>query len=600
MVKKYAELYLDARRALLPTEGQFASNVARELICAASGKTAEQLISDRDLYASEEICELAQSFVRRRVAGEPMPYILGEWDFYGMTLTVTPDVLIPRDDTMAVTELAIKKALFLEQNPRILDLCTGSGCIGLAIARRVKDARVTLGDVSPAALRVARQNVGSQRLSGRVKCLTIDVRQPTAPFLGTFDLIVSNPPYVTTAEMETLDPSVRDYEPHLALWGGDDGLDFYRAIVRNFTPALNPAYEAPAPADDKKKALETALHQIEKNYGKGAVMRLGDRPEMNVDAIPTGSLALDAALGIGGLPRGRIVEIYGPESSGKTTLALHVLAEAQKRGGEVAFVDAEHALDPVYAAAIGVDIDSMLVSQPDTGEQALDITDALVRSGAIDVVVVDSVAALTPRAEIEGEMGEAFVGLQARLMSQALRKLAGTVSKTNCIVIFINQLRMKIGVMYGNPETTTGGNALKFYSSVRLDVRKIEAIKSGTEIVGNRTRVKVIKNKCAPPFREAVFDIMYGEGISRFGELLDIAVTLELVNKSGSWFSVGDERIGQGRDNAKQYIADHPELAAELEARVRAHLMEVQNSRIKQPAAPAKPVDVSADDFDAE
>ena len=329
-------------------------------------------------------------------------------------------------------------------------------------------------------------------------------------------------------------------------------------------------------------------------------MRLGDRPEMNVDAIPTGSLALDAALGIGGLPRGRIVEIYGPESSGKTTLALHVLAEAQKRGGEVAFVDAEHALDPVYAAAIGVDIDSMLVSQPDTGEQALDITDALVRSGAIDVVVVDSVAALTPRAEIEGEMGEAFVGLQARLMSQALRKLAGTVSKTNCIVIFINQLRMKIGVMYGNPETTTGGNALKFYSSVRLDVRKIEAIKSGTEIVGNRTRVKVIKNKCAPPFREAVFDIMYGEGISRFGELLDIAVTLELVNKSGSWFSVGDERIGQGRDNAKQYIADHPELAAELGARVRAHLMEVQNSRIKQPAAPAKPVDVSADDFDAE
>ena len=361
-----------------------------------------------------------------------------------------------------------------------------------------------------------------------------------------------------------------------------------------------PAYEAPAPADDKKKALETALHQIETHYGPGAVMRLGDRPEMNVDAIPTGSLALDAALGIGGLPRGRIVEIYGPESSGKTTLALHVLAEAQKRGGEVAFVDAEHALDPVYAAAIGVDIDSMLVSQPDTGEQALDITDALVRSGAIDVVVVDSVAALTPRAEIEGEMGEAFVGLQARLMSQALRKLAGTVSKTNCIVIFINQLRMKIGVMYGNPETTTGGNALKFYSSVRLDVRKIEAIKSGTEIVGNRTRVKVIKNKCAPPFREAVFDIMYGEGISRFGELLDIAVTLELVNKSGSWFSVGDERIGQGRDNAKQYIADHPELAAELEARVRAHLMEVQNSRIKQPAAPAKPVDVSADDFDAE
>ena len=360
-----------------------------------------------------------------------------------------------------------------------------------------------------------------------------------------------------------------------------------------------PAYEATAPADDKKKALETALHQIEKNYGKGAVMRLGDRPEMNVDAIPTGSLALDAALGIGGLPRGRIVEIYGPESSGKTTLALHVLAEAQKRGGEVAFVDAEHALDPVYAAAIGVDIDSMLVSQPDTGEQALDITDALVRSGAIDVVVVDSVAALTPRAEIEGEMGEAFVGLQARLMSQALRKLAGTVSKTNCIVIFINQLRMKIGVMYGNPETTTGGNALKFYSSVRLDVRKIEAIKSGTEIVGNRTRVKVIKNKCAPPFREAVFDIMYGEGISRLGEMLDLGVKLDLVQKSGSWFSMGEVRLGQGRDAAKQYFRDHPDEADALEAAIRKDFHKLMSNQSKVAArAAGRAVDVSADDFD--
>ncbi|MBE6985228.1 MAG: recombinase RecA [Ruminococcaceae bacterium] len=358
------------------------------------------------------------------------------------------------------------------------------------------------------------------------------------------------------------------------------------------------AYEAPAPAEDKKKALSTALHQIEKNFGKGAVMRLGDRPEMQIDAIPTGSLALDAALGIGGLPRGRIIEIYGPESSGKTTLALHVVAEAQKRGGEVAFVDAEHALDPTYAAAIGVDIDSMLVSQPDTGEQALDITEALVRSGALDVVVVDSVAALTPRAEIEGEMGDAFVGLQARLMSQALRKLAGTVAKTNCIVIFINQLRMKIGVMYGNPETTTGGNALKFYSSVRLDVRKVEAIKDGSNIIGNRTRVKVIKNKVAPPFREAMFDIMYGEGISKYGELLDIAVSLELVNKSGSWFSIGDERIGQGRDNAKTYIQERPELAAELEAKVREHLAELQNSRKAASSPASKAVDVSADDFD--
>ena len=359
-----------------------------------------------------------------------------------------------------------------------------------------------------------------------------------------------------------------------------------------------PAYEAPSPAEDKKKALATALGQIEKSYGKGAVMRLGDRPELNVDAIPTGSLALDAALGIGGRPRGRIIEIYGPESSGKTTLALHVLAEAQKRGGEVAFVDAEHALDPVYAEAIGVDIDSMLVSQPDTGEQALDITESLVRSGALDVIVVDSVAALTPRAEIEGEMGDSFVGLQARMMSQALRKLAGAVAKTNCIVIFINQLRMKIGVMYGNPETTTGGNALKFYASVRLDVRKIEAIKNGTTLIGNRTRVKVIKNKVAPPFREAIFDIMYGEGISKYGELLDIAVEMELVNKSGSWFSVGDERIGQGRDNAKQYIADHPELAADLEAKVREHLSQLQNSRRAAAKPAGKAVDVSAEDFD--
>ena len=354
-------------------------------------------------------------------------------------------------------------------------------------------------------------------------------------------------------------------------------------------------------SSDKKKALETALQQIEKNFGKGTVMRLGDKPEMNVDAIPTGSLALDAALGIGGVPKGRIIEIYGPESSGKTTLALHIVAEAQKKGGEVAFVDAEHALDPTYAAAIGVDIDSMLVSQPDTGEQALEITDALVRSGAVDVVVVDSVAALTPRAEIEGEMGDTFVGLQARLMSQALRKLAGNIAKTNCVVIFINPLRMKIGVMYGNPETTPGGNALKFYASVRIDIRRIEAIKNGTEIIGNRTRAKIVKNKVAPPFKEAVFDIMYGEGISKWGELVDMAVQLDLIQKSGSWFSIGDERIGQGRDNARKYLMENPEVADRIEAQVRENMWKLQGSRAKPPAAPAaKPVDVSADDFSDE
>ena len=361
------------------------------------------------------------------------------------------------------------------------------------------------------------------------------------------------------------------------------------------------AYEAPTPASDKKKALATALSQLDKTFGKGTVMRLGDRPEMNVEAIPTGSLALDAALGIGGVPKGRIIEIYGPESSGKTTLALHILAEAQKRGGEVAFVDAEHALDPVYAAALGVDIDNLLVSQPDTGEQALEITDALVRSGAVDAVVVDSVAALVPKQEIEGEMGDTFVGLQARLMSQALRKLAGTINKTNCVVIFINQLRMKIGVMYGNPETTTGGNALKFYASVRLDVRGIEAIKEGGNVIGNKTRVKVVKNKVAPPFKEAVFDIMYGQGISKWSELIDLAVQMDIIQKSGSWFSMGDDRIGQGKDSVKTYLQERPELAEQVEAQVRENLWKISGGAPKAPARAAeKAVAVSADDFNDE
>ena len=359
--------------------------------------------------------------------------------------------------------------------------------------------------------------------------------------------------------------------------------------------------EAEAAMTDKKKALETAMQQIEKMYGKGSIMRYGDNEVTNVEAISTGSLALDLALGIGGLPKGRVVEIYGPESSGKTTLALHVLAEAQKAGGEVAFVDAEHALDPTYARALGVRVEDMLISQPDTGEQALEITEALVRSGAIDVVVVDSVAALVPRAEIEGEMGDSFVGLHARLMSQALRKLTGIINKTNSIVIFINQLREKVGVMYGNPEVTTGGRALKFYASVRIDVRRIETLKSGGEVVGNRTRAKVVKNKVAPPFREAEFDIMYGEGISKLGDLLDLAVKLELIQKSGSWFNMGELRLGQGRDAAKQYFRDHPDEAAKLDTAVRENFHKLMGSQSRVAAkAAGRAVDVSADDFDDE
>lgn len=321
-------------------------------------------------------------------------------------------------------------------------------------------------------------------------------------------------------------------------------------------------------AVDKNKALETALTQIEKQFGKGAVMRLGENKHMNIEHISTGSLSLDIALGIGGLPRGRIVEIYGPESSGKTTLSLHCIAEGQKNGGNVAFIDVEHALDPTYAAALGVDVDSLLVSQPDTGEDALEIAEALIRSGAIDVIVIDSVAALVPKAEIEGEMGDSHVGLHARLMSQALRKLAGAISKSNCVAIFINQLREKVGVVYGNPEVTTGGRALKFYSSVRIDIRRVETLKSGGEMVGSHTRAKVVKNKIAPPFREAEFDIMYGEGISREGELLDLAVKAEVVQKAGAWFSYDGKRLGQGRDKVKELLKTDKELAAEIEKKL--------------------------------
>ena len=326
---------------------------------------------------------------------------------------------------------------------------------------------------------------------------------------------------------------------------------------------------------EKKKALDVALSQIEKQFGKGSVMKLGDFKTMEIEAISTGALSLDMALGIGGLPRGRIVEIYGPESSGKTTLALHAIAEAQKEGGEAAFIDAEHALDPVYAKNLGVDIDNLIVSQPDTGEQALEITESLVRSGALDVIVVDSVAALVPKAEIDGDMGESHMGLQARLMSQALRKLAGAINKTKTVIIFINQLREKIGVMFGNPETTTGGRALKFYASVRLDIRKTELIKQEGNVVGNRVRVKVVKNKVAPPFREAEFDIMYGEGISKIGNIFDMAVNLDIIEKSGSWFSYNGERIGQGRENVKKYLQENPEILEEVEKKVRGNFEKV-------------------------
>ncbi len=320
---------------------------------------------------------------------------------------------------------------------------------------------------------------------------------------------------------------------------------------------------------EKKKALEAAMSQIEKQFGKGSVMKLGEFKAMEIEAIPTGALSLDIALGIGGVPRGRIIEVFGPESSGKTTLALHIVAEAQKMGGEAAFIDAEHALDPVYAKKLGVDIDNLIVSQPDTGEQALEITESLVRSGALDVIVVDSVAALVPKAEIDGDMGDSHMGLQARLMSQALRKLAGAINKSKTVLIFINQLREKIGVMFGNPETTTGGRALKFYASVRMDIRKIENIKQDGEVKGNRVRVKVIKNKVAPPFREAEFDVIYGEGISKEGNILDMAVNLDIVEKAGSWFSYNGERIGQGRENVKKYLKENPKMLEEIEGKVR-------------------------------
>ena len=363
-------------------------------------------------------------------------------------------------------------------------------------------------------------------------------------------------------------------------------------MAKNQNNNVAPATQKTEPGA-KKDALATALAQIEKQFGKGAIMKLGDNTAMQVDAISTGSLGLDLALGVGGVPRGRIIEVFGPESSGKTTLALHILAEAQKKGGEVAFIDVEHALDPAYASALGVNIDELLVSQPDTGEQAMEICEALVRSGAIDAIVVDSVAAMVPRAEIEGEMGDSHVGLQARLMSQALRKLTASITKTKTLVIFINQIRMKIGVTYGSPEVTTGGNALKFYSSVRIDIRRKNALKKGEEVYGSETRVKVVKNKVAPPFKEAGFDILYGEGISYEGELLDIGSDLNVVDKSGAWYSYEGTRIGQGKDNARNYLKEHPEMALEIENKIRA-LKGMKNKTVSLDAKPAPAVEAEA------
>ena len=366
--------------------------------------------------------------------------------------------------------------------------------------------------------------------------------------------------------------------------------------MKSSKKTVTPAIPMDATPEEKKKALSTAISQIERAYGKGAIIKMGDNPRMAVSAVSTGSLNLDLALGVGGLPRGRIIEIYGPESSGKTTLALHAIAEVQKAGGEAAFIDAEHALDPVYAKALGVNIDSMLVSQPDSGEQGLEICEALVRSGAIDIVVIDSVAALVPQQEIEGDMGAAHVGLQARLMSQALRKLSGTVSKTKCIVIFLNQMREKVGVMYGNPETTPGGKALKFYASVRLDIRKVENLKNGTDIYGSHVRCKVVKNKVAPPFKTAEFDILYGQGISKASEILDMAVTFEIIEKSGAWFSYAGQRIGQGKDNARKFLDDNPEISAEVERLVREKAASLRNSDFEE--GDDEPLDIRLLDMD--
>ena len=366
--------------------------------------------------------------------------------------------------------------------------------------------------------------------------------------------------------------------------------------MKSSKKAAAPVIAADATPEEKKKALSTAISQIERAYGKGAIIKMGDNPRMAVSAVPTGSLNLDLALGVGGLPRGRIIEIYGPESSGKTTLALHAIAEVQKAGGEAAFIDAEHALDPVYAKALGVNIDSMLVSQPDSGEQGLEICEALVRSGAIDIVVIDSVAALVPQQEIEGDMGAAHVGLQARLMSQALRKLSGTVSKTKCIVIFLNQMREKVGVMYGNPETTPGGKALKFYASVRLDIRKVENLKNGSDIYGSHVRCKVVKNKVAPPFKTAEFDILYGQGISKASEILDMAVTFEIIEKSGAWFSYAGQRIGQGKDNARKFLDDNPEISAEVERLVREKAAKMRDSDFEE--GDDEPLDIRLLDMD--
>ncbi len=618
------KLYLNVKNLLESVDIEAANFEAACMLESVYGIPCDKIKFDEETVCTDEEFDKVQAMLEKRIVGYPLQYLVGEWEFYGYNFKVGEGVLIPRADTETIIDFVLDE--YKGEKPRIIDLCSGSGCIAITLAKRLSTKAYAV-EFSEEAGKYLRENIALNEVN--VECIMGDVLlESTKQLLPTADIIVCNPPYLTLDDMGELQEEV-SYEPSMALYGGEDGLDFYRKISAEWKEKLSDggmivfeigmgqgrdvttileengyteidvkqdlanhtgsaweetvktggllemamnkktdskkSLEIPKNAEDKKKALETAIAQIEKQYGAGAVMRLGQATAMNVDVISTGSLTLDLALGVGGVPKGRIVEVYGPESSGKTTVSLHMVAEAQKKGGTAAFIDVEHALDPVYAKQLGVDVDNMLVSQPDSGEQALEIAEALVRSGAIDIIVLDSVAAMVTKAEIDGEMGDTHVGLLARLMSQAMRKLTSVIGKSNCVAIFINQVREKIGVMYGNPETTPGGRALKFYSTVRIEVRKGEAIKNGAAVIGNRTKCKVVKNKVAPPFKECEFDIMYGEGISKIGEILDMATELDIVKKGGAWYSYNDVKIGQGRDNAKQYLVDNPDICDEIE-----------------------------------